>query len=94
MGFADGSGQLFHRPRNLFRIDDGWWSEQNVISRNAVHTALHGIEQEPAFQGCSTHFAGKSEIRGKGPLRIPVGYEFDGPEETDAPDISDRFFAE
>src|SRR5947199_8610698 len=43
VGFADGSGQLFHRPRNLFRIDDGWWSEQNVISRNAVHTALHGI---------------------------------------------------
>ena len=63
VGFADGSGQLFHRPRNLFRIDDSWWSEQNVISRSAVHTALHGIDQEPALQGRSSHFAGKSEIR-------------------------------
>ena len=63
--------------------------EKNVIAAKAIHASLCGISQNVFLERCLAYCFRDIFFFGEGFARGFVFYEFDSPEETEAPDFAD-----
>ena len=89
MGLADGGVELFCRPRYLIESNDRGRGDEQMIARDSVHAALHGIDEQATTHGGRGYTSGEIHLRWKRLFGGFVGDKLHGPKQTKAANIAD-----
>lgn len=88
-GFVYCGAELGYGPGDFFFGDYCGWGQEQVISRDTVDAALHGINEESAGHGGGGDACGEVQYGSEGAFGFLVGYELDGPQEAQSADVAD-----
>src|SRR5258708_3862443 len=84
------SPYLLRPPPNLFGRNHCRRRNQQMIARDAVHAALHGIDQQPSPKTCLPNQPSEILLRRERSLRLLLGNELNAPQQAQAADIADN----